>query len=146
MKMYRALNQTVPNAERFFCRSDGDASPKEILAFYHQNEGIPVGAPFPGHVNAICVDVWVRPITKRTWEILVEFATVLWLSGQHRGERDDGCVWDFQGIFTTRERAVHACRNENYFIAPILVDYAVPDASVPFSDAYYPLAKTTPEN
>lgn len=64
----------------------------------------------------------------------------LWLCGQYRsGEKLTEIVWDFQGIFSTKEKAVAACLNKNYFIAPIKLDEEIPDAPEFMPDVEYPL-------
>ena len=45
--------------------------------------------------------------------------TKLWLCGQFRPITGR---WEFQGIFSSREKAIAACRNENYFIQPVNLD------------------------
>lgn len=59
---------------------------------------------------------------------------MLWLVGQVRGKD-----WEFQGVFSTEEKAIQACRNRNYFIAPIEVDTEAPDSAEPFPLCEYPL-------
>jgi hypothetical protein len=46
----------------------------------------------------------------------------LWLCGQWRGDEE----WEFQGIFSSRDLAVAACLNENYFITPCYLDASRP--------------------
>lgn len=66
----------------------------------------------------------------------------LWLCGQFRAETEQGNVWDFQGVFTTREKAVQACRHRRYFIAPVLLNTEYDDkACVNWPGQEYPLAE-----
>ena len=65
----------------------------------------------------------------------------LWLVGQYRSGEIPNIVWDFQGIFSTKGKALAACRNEWYFIAPIALDVELPDEVVQMPGAYYPLKK-----
>jgi len=65
----------------------------------------------------------------------------LWLVGQYRSGENPNIVWDFQGIFSTKEKALAACRNEWYFIAPIPLDAELPDEVIQMPGAYYPLKK-----
>ena len=67
----------------------------------------------------------------------------LWLVGQYRRGGEDGgvgdVVWDFQGAFSRKEKAVAACRNRNYFIAPVVLDKEVPDETEPLPGVEYPI-------
>ena len=64
----------------------------------------------------------------------------VWICGQYKSGEFLNTVWDLQGIFSTREKAVAACRNENYFIAPVTVDEVVPDETTSFPGVEYPLS------
>ena len=67
----------------------------------------------------------------------------LWLVGQYRSGGENGVgdvVWDFQGVFSTRDKAIAGCRNRNYFIAPLTIDGEVPDETEEFPGCEYPLA------
>lgn len=58
----------------------------------------------------------------------------LWLCGQHVGKS-----WEFQGVFSTRQKAIDACKTLNYFIAPIFLNEELPKEPVTFKDYEYPL-------
>lgn len=60
----------------------------------------------------------------------------LWLCGQWRGDE-----WEFQGIFSTKLNAIAACRNENYFIAPVYLDLGCPDEHRGMPNCEFPLAR-----
>lgn len=62
----------------------------------------------------------------------------LWLCGQYRSGDFPNINWDFQGIFSSKKKAIAACRNENYFIASIELDKELPDESVAMPSEYYP--------
>jgi hypothetical protein len=66
----------------------------------------------------------------------------LWFVGQYRAETQSGIVWDLQGVFGGKERAIAACRNEHYFIAPIAPNVELPDETVEIPGCYYPLPET----
>jgi len=51
----------------------------------------------------------------------------MWLVGQYRSGESGNVVWDFRGIFSTEEKAMNACRNENYFVHEVIIDEEVPD-------------------
>jgi hypothetical protein len=62
----------------------------------------------------------------------------LWFVGQFKAEVEQGIVWEFQGIFSTREAAVAACRTENYCVQSVWLDEHVSDELRVFADCEYP--------
>jgi len=46
-------------------------------------------------------------------------------------------VWDFQGVFRSRELAEAACRNTHYFTAPIELDQELPDETIELPGSKY---------
>jgi len=72
----------------------------------------------------------------------------LWLVQQFVGgywsEREQNwvdCVYEFQGIFDSREKAVAACLNERYLINKVSLNKPSPDEKVFFPDTEFPLRK-----
>jgi len=65
----------------------------------------------------------------------------LWVVGQYRAETDAGNVWDIQGVFSTREKALAACRGPNYFIGPIKLNEELPDETVEWPGREWPPLK-----
>jgi hypothetical protein len=63
-----------------------------------------------------------------------------WLVGQFRKETPDGVIWDFQGIFQSESQAVEACRDENYFVAPVVLDCEIEHEKVRW-DGWWPKQK-----
>ncbi|HEY4112873.1 MAG TPA: hypothetical protein VGM17_02325 [Rhizomicrobium sp.] len=63
----------------------------------------------------------------------------MFLVGQFRKQTADGAIWDFQGVFATRDSAIAACRNRNYFFKPVRLDEELPDEMIP-GEVIYPLA------
>jgi len=53
----------------------------------------------------------------------------------------EGSVWEFQGIFSSREKAVNACISENYFIFSCELDLEIPKEKVPMPETCYPFAE-----
>ena len=49
-----------------------------------------------------------------------------------------GTPWAFQGVFTTKQKAIAACVDWNYFIGPALLDEVLPSENMPWPGAYYP--------
>ena len=67
----------------------------------------------------------------------------MYLVGQYHSHCiDHGTVWSFQGIFTSVELAVAACRNANYFYVPVKLNVECPDEIVEFQDCVYPHSQT----
>ena len=65
----------------------------------------------------------------------------LWICGQIREKANETRhIWDFQGVFTSEEKAKAACRNDKYFIMPIELDKEYPDEAVKPTRGYYPKA------
>lgn len=63
----------------------------------------------------------------------------LWLCGKYRLGESSYVVWDFQGIFSTKAKAVAACRNRNYFIFPCAIDEELPDETIIPPEYEYPI-------
>ncbi len=47
--------------------------------------------------------------------------------------------WEFQGVFTEEKLAVGACRDERFFVGPMVLDQELPMESVVWPGAYYPV-------
>jgi len=65
----------------------------------------------------------------------------LWLVGKFIAETPDGNVWDFQGIFTTKKKAIAACKEQSYFVAPVEPNEELRDETMAFPKAEYPKRK-----
>lgn len=66
----------------------------------------------------------------------------LYVVGQFRLHLPVGDVWDLQGVFSDRDKAVAACRNETYFLFPVELDAEAPDEPVVPPGLEYPLTPT----
>jgi hypothetical protein len=64
--------------------------------------------------------------------------TKLWVVGQFRPDSE---IWELQGIFDDEVKAVDACINENYFVAPVELNVVFPDEASEWPGMYYPLMK-----
>ena len=63
----------------------------------------------------------------------------LWICGQLKGKWcPEGSVWEFQGVFSDKDKAVAACRTEKYFISSTILDEELPDKSCIPPEAQYP--------
>jgi len=61
-----------------------------------------------------------------------------WIVGHYRMQTQSGSVWDFQGLFFTKRRAIKACKNKNYFIAPISLNQEIPTEPLPWPGLEFP--------
>lgn len=64
----------------------------------------------------------------------------LWLVGQWKSGDYPNCVWEFSGIFDSEEKAVNACRDWTYFVAPIKLNDQFPHETVNLG-SYYPIKR-----
>jgi len=62
----------------------------------------------------------------------------LWICGEYKSGDIPNAVWDFVGIFSDKLKAQDACKNQNYFIAPIELDSVGPEVSIVFPNIEYP--------
>jgi len=70
----------------------------------------------------------------------------VWICGKHKslGKDSNGTEytsWEFQGVFRTKDLAINACKDENYFIGPAVMDEPLPDEELDWPGAYYPKEK-----
>lgn len=63
---------------------------------------------------------------------------VMQLKGEWMAPEDGGVVVEFGGVFDTKLKAVRACRDETYYMAPVELNKRFPHESVEFVDGYYP--------
>ena len=61
----------------------------------------------------------------------------LWIVGQHE---DPTKQWQFQGVYSSQENAVAACRDANYFVARVRLDERMPHERTEWAEdeAWYP--------
>lgn len=67
----------------------------------------------------------------------------LWLCGKWEDQKsyedkDDGVIWAFMGIFDNKEKAIEACRDEFYFISPVLLNRVLPEFHEVFPKIEWP--------
>ena len=64
--------------------------------------------------------------------------SVVWIVGQSKSDTESR--WEFQGIFSTEEKALQAARigGYNFFIGPANMDVALPVERIEWEGAYYP--------
>jgi hypothetical protein len=56
----------------------------------------------------------------------------LFLVGQYKSGKDFDIVWEFQGIFDSREKALAAMLTDDYFLTEIELNRTIPHDSVEF--------------
>jgi hypothetical protein len=55
------------------------------------------------------------------------------------GRLDDASrSWDYQGVFSTKEKAESACRDSSYFFYPIVIDIELPHETMVAPDIEWP--------
>lgn len=64
----------------------------------------------------------------------------MWLVGQYKQGEFPNIVWEFVGIFTTKDAALGACPDLEYFIAEVEVNKAAAHKSAQFPTVWYPNA------
>lgn len=65
----------------------------------------------------------------------------LWIVGKFiRHYPDEGSVWEFQGVFDSEDRAAATCQDENYFVAPAVLNIPSPHERRLWPGLYYPEA------
>lgn len=69
----------------------------------------------------------------------------LWIAGHNVMEFcQDGTeyiAWDVLGVFSSEEKAVAACHNENCFVDPFYLDEILPPDVGEWPGCYYPYAE-----
>jgi Zn finger protein HypA/HybF involved in hydrogenase expression len=88
----------------------------------------------------------LKPVTGPSSDKLVN--PILWIVGA-TAKQSEGCAvverWEFIGVFTTKEKATAACKDEFYFIAPMAMNRPAPhESNVPWPGCYYPLLEKGP--
>jgi len=56
-------------------------------------------------------------------------------------DANDHLRWEFQGMFSDLDRAVKACRDWRYFVAPAIMNAEIPEDMIPWPDLYYPIVR-----
>ncbi|MBP2657889.1 MAG: hypothetical protein H6Q69_921 [Firmicutes bacterium] len=58
-----------------------------------------------------------------------------------RGEKWGLCEFEITGIFDSEQKAIDACLDHNYVVAPIEINYTFPEERVKIPGSYYPKAQ-----
>lgn len=62
----------------------------------------------------------------------------LWYVGQSRHGETPNAVWDFQGVFSSEEKAIAACHGPQFFVVPVELDREFPLEAMEAPGGYYP--------
>jgi hypothetical protein len=65
----------------------------------------------------------------------VEYPRFVWVVGK----MPESGRWELQGIYDEHDDAVQACVEVNYFVAPVRLNYALPEEARDWPGCYYPL-------
>lgn len=63
----------------------------------------------------------------------------IWVCGKYKSGLFPNVSWDIQGVFANKEKAIKACRDETYFIAPLELDKELPYGTHRWPGIIYPL-------
>lgn len=66
---------------------------------------------------------------------------IIFIVGQFIAETDRGNVWDFQGVFDSKEKAESACIDNSYFVAQHEMNKELPKKTYYWPNIYYPKAQ-----
>jgi len=73
----------------------------------------------------------------------IQILDCLWLVGQSYMDYHPQ-AWEFVGVFSTKEKAIEACKTWRYFVTSICLDVAGPEATTLFN-CFYPKGNGFPE-
>jgi len=62
----------------------------------------------------------------------------VWICGRYKKGKFPNSEWDIQGAFTTKGKAIQACRDNMYFIAPLELDKEIPHKTKRWPGLIYP--------
>lgn len=65
----------------------------------------------------------------------------VFLVGKYLEQHEKGAVWEFQGVFTSEQKADEACVGPEYFYGPATLDKAIPDETVAWNGCVYPRSR-----
>lgn len=75
-----------------------------------------------------------KEIKKEKKQKILKNNSELWICGQWKG---DFKLWEFQGVFSNRVKAIKACKNERYFIFPSSLNKELPmETVIPYGFEY----------
>lgn len=63
----------------------------------------------------------------------------VWIVGKWIRDYSDTVGWEFQGVFSSYEKAVAACVNRDFFVGPAVLDAELPFEKHDWVDCKFPL-------
>jgi hypothetical protein len=64
---------------------------------------------------------------------------MLWVVGKVTDYQSG--AWEFIGVFDDERMAICACRTTMYFLGPVELNKVLPDETIPWEGAFYPLVE-----
>ena len=68
----------------------------------------------------------------------------VWITGQVIDQEND--KWLFGGVYSTKERAIENCFNDDWFVAEVQIDEASVIERTQYEKAWYPTCEEEPKN
>lgn len=62
----------------------------------------------------------------------------VYVVGKNIAEKEEGIVWEIQGVFTNETDAVLACVEDRCFVGPIELNAPLPEETIVWPGCYYP--------
>lgn len=62
----------------------------------------------------------------------------LWVVGKFKETSQCGVAWEFCGVFDNEEIAIKACKTQNHFIGPVLLNLEA-EETIEWPGLYYPI-------
>jgi len=60
----------------------------------------------------------------------------LWIVGKINSENHK--EWEFVGVFDKKEKALKACKDDKYFVGPVMLNESCDNGTISWPEAYYP--------
>ena len=73
----------------------------------------------------------------RLW-MVQQFVKGIW---NERDQKWDESLFEFTGIFDSRDKAINACRDHNYIVTPVTLNEQLPHERIDMPGAFYPISK-----
>ena len=67
----------------------------------------------------------------------LEPRTPLWVVGKVTDHESK--AWEMQGVFSDRNKATGACKDQHYFVGPLFLDKPLPHETCEWVGAFYPI-------
>jgi hypothetical protein len=60
----------------------------------------------------------------------------IYMVGQYKSGKTPNIVWEFQGIYNQKDRAIEACKTKNYFYTEIKLNQTLPEENMTLPTIY----------